>query len=245
MTERDHLRQAWTVVRPIWPRALLAIAIWAVLTNAASLECLVPLLLVGGPLTGGLYVFFAKRLLGLEPDLGDLFVGFRRFGPTSIVYLLATGVFLLVMTVLWGPVALLDRLGVVETESFEAMPLTAQLVLGPYAMLILLVAGTAVGVVFTFGMPMALFGDRAARGAVSWTRESLGRVIRLNLAGAVLVVLASAVGMLLCLVGLLVLEPLALAVVIVRQLAFVREVAGLEADQLAPFVTTAPTHQQG
>jgi hypothetical protein len=146
-------------------------------------------------------------------------------------------VFFLTLMVLWSPVALLDALGVVETEDFEAMPAAAQLVLGPYALLIFLLASTAVGVVFTFGMPVALFGDPAARGAVSRTRENFRRVLSLNLTGGILVVAASVVGILLCLVGLVVLQPLALAVVIVAQLALFRDIAGLDAAALAPFAT--------
>jgi hypothetical protein len=229
---RVYLRQGWTTVRPVWPRAVLAVVIWAVLTNAASLACFVPVLIVGGPLTAGLYVFFAKRLVGLDPNLGDLFLGFRRFVPTLLVYFVATIVFFLVMMVLWSPVALVDALGLVETEDFGAMPLAAQLVLGPYALLILWLGATGVGVVFTFGMPLALFPDPAGRGAISRTRENLGRVVRLNLAGGILVILASALGVLLCLVGLVVLEPLALAVVIVAQLALVRDVVGLDRQML-------------
>jgi len=234
---REYLREGWRTVRPVWPRALLVIVLWAVLTNVASLACFVPLLVVGGPLTGGLYVFFAKRLVGLEATVGDLFLGFRRFGPTAIVYVVATIVFFLTLLVLWSPVALLDALGVVETENFEAMPVAAQLVLGPYALLIFLLASTAVGVVFTFGMPVALFGDPAVPGAVSQTRENLGRVLSLNLTGGILVVVASVVGILLCLVGLVNLQPLALAVIIVAQLALFRDTAGLDAEALAPFAT--------
>jgi hypothetical protein len=234
---REYLREGWRTVRPVWPRALLVIVLWAVLTNVASLACFVPLLVVGGPLTGGLYVFFAKRLVGLEATVGDLFLGFRRFGPTAIVYLVATIVFFLTLMMLWAPVALLDALGVVETEDFEAMPVAAQLVLGPYALLTFLLASTAVGVVFTFGMPVALFGVRATRGAVSRTRENLGRVLSLNLTGGILVVVASVVGILLCLVGLVILQPLALAVLIVAQLALFRDTAGLDAGALAPFAT--------
>jgi hypothetical protein len=234
---REYLREGWRTVRPVWPRALLVIVLWAVLTNVASLACFVPLLVVGGPLTGGLYLFFAKRLVGLEATVGDLFLGFRRFGPTAIVYLVATVVFFLTLMMLWAPVALLDALGVVETEDFEAMPVAVQLVLGPYALLTFLLASTAVGVVFTFGMPVALFGVRATRGAVSRTRENLGRVLSLNLTGGILVVVASVVGILLCLVGLVILQPLALAVLIVAQLALFRDTAGLDAGALAPFAT--------
>jgi hypothetical protein len=233
-TARDYLREGWRTVRPSWLSALLVFWVWALLTNAAALACYVPLLVVGGPLTGGLYLVFAKLLMGKAAGVGDLFLGFRRFGSTTAVYLLATGAFLAVLLVLWAPVVAADAAGLVETEDFEAMPLAAQIVLGPYAVLIFWLAAVAMGMVFTFGMPAALFGDRRGVlfGALGLTRRHLRRVAALNVTGGLLVVLAAAAGVLLCLIGLLVLYPLAIAALVVAQLALYRDVAGLPAERL-------------
>ena len=231
---RDYLREGWRAVRPAWLSALLVFWVWALLTNAAALACYVPLLVVGGPLTGGLYLFFAKLLMGKAAGVGDLFLGFRRFGSTTAVYLLATGAFLAVLLVLWAPVMALDAKGLIETQDFEAMPLPAQLVLGPYAVLIFWLAAVAMGMVFTFGMPAALFaaGGGALFAALRLTRRHLGRVFALNAMGGLLAVLAAVAGLLLCLVGMLALYPLAIAAVGVAQLALYRDVAGLPAESL-------------
>jgi hypothetical protein len=231
---RDYLREGWRAVRPSWLSALLVFWVWALLTNAAALACYVPLLVVGGPLTGGLYLFFAKLLLGRAAGVGDLFLGFRRFGSTTAVYLLATGAFFAVLLVLWAPVAALEAAGLVETEDFAAMPLPAQIVLGPYAVLIFWLAAVVMGMIFTFGMPAALFGEGrgALFGALGLTRRHLRRVVALNAMGGILAVLAAAAGVLLCLVGILALYPLAIATLAVAQLALYRDVAGLPAERL-------------
>jgi hypothetical protein len=227
-TSRDYLRAGWRAVRPAWGRVLLVFLVWALLTNAAALACFLPLLVVGGPLTGGLYLFLARLLNGKAAEIGDLFLGFRRFVPTTIVYLVATVAWFAVLLVLWAPVAAADAAGLIETEDFETMPLAAQVVLGPYALLIFVLASVATLLIFTFGMPAAMFGGErgALRDAARLTRRHFRRVLGLNLAGAALVVLASVVGVLLCVVGVLVLQPLAIATVIVAHVALYRAVAG-------------------
>lgn len=231
---RDYLREGWRAVRPSWLSALAVFWVWALLTNAAALACYLPVLVVGGPLTGGLYLFFAKLLMGRDAGVGDLFLGFRRFGSTTAVYLLATGAFFAVLLLLWAPVMALDAKGLIESEDFEAMPLAAQIVLGPYAALIFWLAAVVMGMIFTFGMPAALFaaGRGALFQALGLTRRHLRRVFALNALGGILAVLAAAAGLLLCLVGMLALYPLAIATVVVAQLALYRDVAGLPAESL-------------
>lgn len=233
-TLRQYLTTGWRAVRPAWGSTLLVFLVWALLTNAAALACFVPVLVVGGPLTGGLYLFCAKLLNGRAGEVGDLFQGFRRFVPTTAVYLLATGAWFATLAILWAPVVAADAAGLIETEAFEAMPLAAQIVLGPYAALALWLAAVAVGIIFTFGMPVAMFGAEsgALRRGFGLTRRHVRRVVALNLAGGVFVVLASIAGVLFCVVGVLVLQPLAIATVLVAHLALYRDAEGLPAEGL-------------
>jgi hypothetical protein len=242
---RAYLEEGWRAVRSNWGAAILVVLVWALLTNVAAFLCYVPLLLVGGPLTGGLYLFFAKRLYGIEGGVADLFLGFRRFGPTTIVYLVATAVSVVVLVALGAPIGLLDALGVVDTERFEAMPVLWQILLGGWALVALVLAAAAAGVVLTFGMPVALFDPApgAWSRAVSATRVHLGRVLALNLGGALAVVAATVAGLLLCLLGVLALQPLALGVVAVAHLALARDAVGLDASRLAPFLPAALPQQ--
>jgi hypothetical protein len=239
---KAYLKEGWQVVRPAWGATVLLVLVWAILTNIAATLCFLPLLIVGGPLTGGLYLVFAKRLLGLGGDVGDLFLGFRRFGPTTIVYLAATFVFFAVLIVLAAPIEAVDFLGVVDTDDFEAMPVVAQVGLGAYALVVLVLAATAAGIVLTFAMPLAMFDPAPGSlgRALALTRTHLGKVVALNLWGALYVVVATAVGILLCLVGSLVLQPLALGAVAVAQLALLRDLVGLDAAKLAPFLPAVP-----
>lgn len=229
-------------MRPAWGTTVVVVLVWAILTNIAATLCFVPLLVVGGPLTGGLYLFFAKRLLGLGGDVGDLFLGFRRFGPTAVVYLVATFAFFGVLILLAAPIEAVDFLGLIDTDAFEAMPVMAQIVLGAYAIVVLVLAAVATGVVLTFGMPLALFdaSPGALGRALGLTRAHLGKVLALNLLGALYVVAATAAGILLCLVGVIVLQPLALGALAAAQLALVRDVVGLDAARLAPFLPPVP-----
>jgi len=238
---RAHLEEGWRVLRPAWGMSLLAVVVWGLLTNVAATLCFLPLLVVGGPLTGGLYLFFAKRLFGLPGEVGDLFLGFRRFVPTTVVYLVVTLVFFVVLVVLAAPMGVLDLLGVIDTEDPEAMPAVAQVVVGGWALITLLFATTAAGVVLTFGMPLALFDPSPGVGGrvLAATRAHLGRVVALNVAGTLVAVAATIAGLLLCLVGVLVLQPVAVGVVIVAQLALVRDAGGLDASKLAPFLPAA------
>lgn len=238
---RAYLVEGWRVVRTALGATVAVVLVWAILTNIAATLCFLPLLVVGGPLTGGLYVFFAKRLLGLGGDIGDLFLGFRRFAPTTVVYLVATFVFVAVLILLMAPIEILDSLGLIDTESFEAMPMKKQFVLGAWAMVVLVLAASAAGVVLTFGMPLALFdaSPGALSRALTSSRAHFGRVLALNLWGALYVVAATAAGLLLCLVGVFVLQPLALGAVAVAQLALVRDTTGLDAAKLAPFLPAA------
>jgi hypothetical protein len=236
-----YLREGWRVVRAAWGPTLLVVLVWAVLTNIAATLCFVPLLVVGGPLTGGLYLFCAKRLLGLGGEVGDLLLGFRRFGPTTVVYVTATVVFFVVLIVLAAPIEIVDVLGLVDTDNFEAMPVVAQIVLGGWALVVLVLAAVASGVVLTFGMPFALFDPApgAWNRALSASRAHLGRVLALNLWGSLFVVAATAAGLLLCLVGVFVLQPLALGALTVAHLALVRDTTGLDPSKLAAFQPTA------
>jgi len=236
-----YLREGWGVVRTAWGPTLIVFLVWALLTNVAAMLCFLPLLVVGGPLTGGLYLFCAKRLFGLGGDVGDLFLGFRRFGSTTVVYIVATVVFFAVLIVLAAPLEIVDAVGLVDTDNFEAMPVVAQIVLGGWALLVLVLAATAAGVALTFGMPFALFDPAPAvwRRALSASRAHLGRVLALNLWGALFVGAATVAGLLLCLVGVLVLQPLALGALTVAHLALVRDTTGLDPSKLAPFQPTA------
>jgi hypothetical protein len=238
-----YLREGWRVVRTAWGFTLIVVLVWIILTNVAATLCFVPLLVVGGPLTGGLYLFCAKRLLGLGGEVGDLFLGFRRFASTTVVYIVATVVFFVVLIALTAPLEIVDILGMIDADDIGRMPVFAQIVVGGWLLLVLVLAATAAGVVLTFGMPFALFDPApgAWRRAMSASRSQIGRVLALNLWGALVVFAATVVGLLLCLVGVVILQPLALATVTIAHLALVRDTTGLDPSKLAPLQpTTAP-----
>lgn len=83
---------------------------------------------IAGPITAGVYMFALRLLRGEEPDLGEMFLGFRAFGRSFGVFvlysvLMIVGFALLVVPGVYVAVALMpamflvldDDLGVIDT----------------------------------------------------------------------------------------------------------------------------------
>jgi uncharacterized membrane protein len=111
----EWFNEAWRVIRPVWLEYVLAVLVYYLLMVLAMGCLAVPALIVGGPLTGGLYVYLAKRLLGQPAEVGDIFKGFRRFGDTTVLFLaiqFAPILFIFFISVLWLlPSLLAERAG--------------------------------------------------------------------------------------------------------------------------------------
>ncbi len=84
--------------------------------------------MIAGPMTAGVYMFALRLVRGREPDLGEIFHGFKEFGRAFSVFVLYTvavivGLVLLVVPGIYVAVALMpamflvldDDLGVIET----------------------------------------------------------------------------------------------------------------------------------
>ena len=92
---REALRGQWgmaVLVTFVYLAIFTAISMIPVVNNIAPL-------LLGGAFAYGLYAYFLQVSRGNRPELGVMFVGFRRYGTTLALYLLTT-LFVLLWTLL-------------------------------------------------------------------------------------------------------------------------------------------------
>src|SRR6478736_3690750 len=66
----DWMTEAWRVLQPFWLEAVLAIWVVILIRLAGFLLCILPGLVIIGPLVAGIHIYFGKRLLGLPASVG-------------------------------------------------------------------------------------------------------------------------------------------------------------------------------
>jgi len=235
--------QAWQVIQPVWLEYVLAVLLWHVVLWVASLLCFLPALIVIGPLTGGLLVYAAKRLLGMPVEVGDVFKGFRRFGDTLILSLVLFVVPMIAAAVLLVPLILpFLGLGSSSEPLREASGLLASL--GCFgsivvAVVFLVIYPVVAGTCFLFSFPLVMFRGMGAIDSLKRSYElvkpQFGGFLLLIIANFIVLMAANSVGGALFLVGTLILSPLAMALVFTVQLVAYRDFVGLNAEDLAPY----------
>lgn len=103
MISNTELRSmARDALRGNWGMAVLVGFLYMVITSAVGsipgVNFIAPLILAG-PLTFGLYIYFLHVVRGQQPELGVMFSGFQKFGATLVLYLLQT-IFILLWSLL-------------------------------------------------------------------------------------------------------------------------------------------------
>lgn len=235
--------QAWQALQPVWVEVLLANLVAQLVLLVAALACLLPALVISGPLIGGLHVYLAKRLVGLPAEVGDVFLGFRRFGPLFLLGILIALPPLLAAVLLIGvPIALAVGLGSAGGPLEDLAPVMANLG-GCVSMiaipLFLFIYPVVVGTLLVFAVPLVLFRGLGATAAIGESarlvRADFGNFLLLLLANVVILLAAQSVGSTLLCVGWLVLAPLATGFVYLVQLSAYRDYVGLTQADLAPY----------
>lgn len=236
----DWLSGAWTVLQPFWLEAVLAVWVVALVLIGGFLLCILPELVLLGPMLAGLYIYFAKRLLGLPATIGDVFKGFRRFGDTFLVGLVLTLPPFLVQLVLAVPRILAFMAARGHSEELNAPLLAVSGCLSALGGLFTLAYTVLAGTFLLFAMPLVLF---RGMGAMDALRASVDRV-KPQIAGFLVLFvvnfmlgLAGFVGgaLLLC-IGLLVTIPLARSLVVLISLQAYSDFFDLQASDLAPYM---------
>jgi len=78
-------------LRGNWGMAILVAFLYTAIMSAVGyipLLGVVAMFVLGGPFTFGYFAYFLQLHRGQRPELGVLFGGFQRFGPTLVLYLL-------------------------------------------------------------------------------------------------------------------------------------------------------------
>jgi uncharacterized membrane protein len=231
----DWFNEAWKLIQPVWLEYVLATVVYVLVMTLAGL-CLIPLLIVGGPLTGGLYVYLAKRLLGQPAQVGDIFKGFRRFGDSTVLFL-AVALFPVLVLGLLMLTYILPLLGAFEPTGVLATLLSiGACFLWCLSFLFLLVYPVVTQTFLVFAMPLVMFRGMKAMDAIRTSirivRPQFLNFLLLTLAGFLLIGAASSIGTLLLCVGYFVLTPLAIAVFTTMQLLAYRDFIGLTEQDL-------------
>lgn len=236
----DWLSGAWTVLQPFWLEAVLAIWVVILARLAGILLCILPGLIIIGPLIGGVHIYFGKRLLGLPAEVGDIRKGFRRFGDTFLVGLVIYLVPFLINVVLAVPRILAIMAVRGHSEDLAGPMMAFGGCLGALGGLFTLAYVILANTFLLFAMPLVVFRGMPAMDAM---RASVERV-KPQVAGfLVLLVVNYLLGLagllggfaLLC-IGWLVTIPLAMSLVALMQLEAYRDFFGLQASDLAPYM---------
>ncbi len=235
--------QAWQVLQPVWVEVLLAGLVVQLVITAATFACLIPALVVSGPLIGGLHVYLAKRLVGLPAEVGDVFKGFRRFFDTFLLGVIILLPPLIVVVLLVAFVATVTfGLGAVGGPLEELAPLAANLggcLFTTVIVLFAVVYPVVVGALLVFAVPLVMFRGLGAMAAITRSialvRADFVNFLLLLLANVVILIASHSLGSTLFCIGWLVVAPLATGFVYLVQLVAYRDYEGLTQDDLAPY----------
>jgi hypothetical protein len=237
----EWLNAAWAHIQPYWLEYVLAVLVAHLVILGAELLCLLPVLLVVGPMMGGIFIYLAKRLLGEPAQIGDIFKGFRRFKDTTIL-----GLVLFLPPLLFGALLFLPMiLGAIGAGNGQVGEAIAHVTgcLGcltvPLGVLFSLVYPILVGTYLVFALPLVMFRQMGAvdaiRRSVEIVKPQAVNFLIFALAEMVLLLAANFVGTALFCVGVLILSPLAVSLVGTMQLLAYREFVGLNREDLAPY----------
>jgi len=239
----EWFNEAWKIIQPVWLEFVLAVLVYELVLGIAYFLCLVPAIILVGPLTGGLFVYCAKRLLKMPVEVGDIFKGFRRFGDTLVLSLVLFLIPIIFAAILILP-GMVTSLGIgadsrAVQETAAALTSIASCLGCVGIPLFLIVYPILVGTFFIFAFPLVMFEGRKAtealRESFALVKPKFGNFLALLLANWVIMLLASSVGSLLLCIGSLVLTPLAISVIVLMQLLAYRDFKGLKESDVAPF----------
>jgi hypothetical protein len=239
----DWLNEAWRILQASWLEDILAVLVFHLVVVVGIFACLLPGIILAGPMLGGVHIYLAKRLLGMPAEVGDVFKGFRRFGATFLLGLILA----LPPILLFGLVAIpyiVARIGMEQGGPFSEVARAIAGISGCITCvglpLFWLVYPVVVGTFVVFALPLILFRQM---GAIDAIRQSI-EIVKPQFAGflvllfvhILIVWVASAAGGVLICVGSLVLSPLAVSLIYTMQLLAYREYVGLTPADLAPYV---------
>lgn len=113
MPENRELRAAArSQLKGGWLPAVGVVLVYSLLTGVSGSALCIPLIIVGGPLTLGLWIYFLHKARGEEAEIENLFEGFKTFGPSFLLYVLEA-----VFITLWSFLFVIP--GLIKTLSYS------------------------------------------------------------------------------------------------------------------------------
>jgi hypothetical protein len=214
----DWLNEAWAILQQNWLEYILAVLVFELVVVLGIFACLLPGILLAGPMLGGVHIYLAKRLLGLPAEVGDVFKGFRRFGDTLLLGLALALPPILIFALFLIP-HIVARIGMEQGGPLSGVASAVAGISGCITCFGLplfgLVYPVVVGTLVVFALPLILFQQMGAFDAIKQSIEIvkpqfMGFLVLLSVHMLIVWVASAAGGVLLC-VGTLVLSPLAVA----------------------------------
>jgi hypothetical protein len=205
------LSQAWELFKTnagimIGATVLVYLALMA--ANAIPYLSYVLGLLFNGPLIGGLWLFYIKKVRGQEAAVGDAFGGFGpRFWQlvlTQLIPGLITGVFIMLIAILAIPAIVM---GVRHSSGSTAVIWVTACILGPLAIGVL----TYLSVCWMFALPLAADKGLKFWPALELSREVVSKHWWMTLFLLVVAGMIGFLGFIACCFGLLVTVPVTFA----------------------------------
>ena len=186
------------------------------LTGLSFAAALVPFgqLIVAGPLMGGTYYIFLKRLRGEPASVGDMFQAFSRsFLPLFLVYLFMS-LIIMAAAIPMGIAIVVGIVGGIMEGATTGVPIISFLLMG-LGILFSMLLMTTLGGMFTFSVPLTMDRgmDAGEAFAATWrvTKKCWGKCLGLM----IVISLVSIAGFLALCFGMLVTAPLTLAMIAV------------------------------
>jgi len=210
----DCFSIGWRLTMDNFGLLLLSVICLIGLSTAAAL---VPFgqFIVAGPLMGGTYYIFLKRLRGEPASVGDMFDGFNRsFLPLFLVYLFMSLIIFaaaipMIIAIIVGIFG-----GLMEAASTGNPPILSFLLMG-LGVLFSMLLMTTLGGMFTFSIPLAMDRgmDAGEAFAATWrvTKHCWGKCLGLM----IVISLVGIAGVLALCFGMLVTAPLTFAMIAV------------------------------
>jgi len=233
--------QAVDIVKPNWVDFMLAIVVAYLTILVAELLCFLPVLIVIGPIWAGIYIYVAKRVLGLPAEVADVFKGFRRTLDTFILGLVVFFFPIIFITLSFLPhlmAAFGTQLGPLG-RFFAGISGSLGCLLVPLSFLFAFVYPVLVSTFLVFALPLILFRAMPVMDAIKKSIEIVKgdffTFFLLLLFNIIVMTAAQIVGGILLCIGALVIVPLAMGVVTCTHVLAYRDYVGLKPEDLAPY----------
>ncbi len=166
-------------------------------------------IVLGGPLLGGLWLFFARKARGESPTIGDAFSGFGpKFLPLFLAYLIPILITIGVIAVVVGGMLLIGFSGAAATGASGSRAVVG-LGMGAFIVVLVLAYLALIFLQICWGFALPLVIDK---GLNFWPAMELSRKVVMKhfwwtLLLFIVIGLLTAVGALACLVGMVVTAP--------------------------------------